>query len=168
MSWALEDLLKKYREQALEQLHEKPLKTRTSQQSSTTEPLTAFEVTLPIDLTNGNEGRTKHYGKSAAARKQFERIVRSLGHVRTPLDQPVRVTVTRVLGKNQRMFDPSSLGRGNYKELEDALTACGWWHDDSSKWISSVVFRQDAGRRGVGPAVVVRVEVAGVAGLEAQ
>lgn len=116
------------------------------------------EITLPFELTNGNDGRGYAWYKSASARKKFERQLRMLGHVRTPFDVPVKVTVTRILGKRQREWDASSGLRGNWKEIEDALVACGWFHDDKPQWIVATDFRQDASQRTNGPAVKVTIE----------
>lgn len=116
---------------------------------------------LPIALTNGNEGRTKHFGAAAARRKKYERQLRELGFVREPFTCCVDVVVTRILGPRQQMMDSTSLGRGNYKELEDALVACGWFVDDSPKWIRYTLFRQDSLRRDLGPATMIEVFEAG-------
>ena len=157
----LSDLPERYRRQA-----EEPHKPRRAERiaQSLGEPerglktdFTASYI-LPIELTNGNEGRTKHYGASAKRRREYERIIRAKCGQRTPPDYPVTVTVTRILGKGQRLWDYSSGLRGNYKELEDAMTACGWWHDDGPEWVKGVIFRQDATRRELGPAVLVEVE----------
>lgn len=67
------------------------------------------------------------------------------------------VTVIRVLGERQRLWDSSSGLRGNYKEIEDSLVAAGWFHDDGPEWIEETRFRQDAGHRHVGPATIVVV-----------
>ena len=68
--------------------------------------------------------------------------------------------ITRILGKGQRLWDSSSIGRGNWKEIEDALVAIGWFHDDGPKWITETRFFQDAGQRQNGPAVRVRIDAA--------
>jgi hypothetical protein len=116
------------------------------------------DVILPIELTNGNDGRGSKWFSSANVRKKIEKNLRQMGMVRTPFDQPVQVTVTRVLGKNQRLWDSSSVGRGNWKEIEDAMVACGWFHDDNPKWITATTFKQDDTRRQDGPAVQVTIE----------
>ena len=115
---------------------------------------------LPFALTNGNEGRSKHFGASAKFRRECEATLRMLpGYVREPFAEPVRVVVTRVLGRGERKWDSSSILRGNYKEIEDSLCspAIGWFVDDSPKWIVETVGRQDAGRRDEGPVVLVEV-----------
>jgi len=123
------------------------------------EPL--FFVTLKIKLNNNNEGQRKSWYKSASDRKRFENMLRRLKLVREPFDQPVVVHVTRILGKGQQQWDMSSGLRGSYKALEDAMTACGWWVDDSPKYIREVRFFQNGDRRKEGPAVLIEVFGAG-------
>jgi hypothetical protein len=86
-----------------------------------------------------------------------------MGLTRKPYGVPTEVTVTRVLGKGQRLWDSSSIGRGNYKELEDALVACGWFVDDSPKHITRTLFRQDESRREEGPFTEIQVTPSGQA-----
>lgn len=114
-------------------------------------------IQLPIELTNGNEGRGGRWFKSANFRKKVESLLRKLGLVRAPFPWPVAVHVTRVLGKGQRLWDTSSIGRGNWKEIEDALVACGWFTDDSPKYISETRFFQRVDRDN-GPCVEVKIE----------
>lgn len=116
-----------------------------------------LDVTLPIEITNGNDGRGSRWFKSSNVRKKLEATLRTLGLVRKPFDHQVRLTVIRIVGKGQRLWDASSVGRGNWKELEDAMVVCGWFHDDGPKWISEVRFYQDDTQRHVGPAVRVVV-----------
>ena len=105
-------------------------------------------IILPFVLSNKNGGRSSHWGSSAKERKSFESKLRILGFKRTtPLPFPVEVVVTRILGPKMSKWDSSSCGRGNYKELEDALVACGWFQDDSIKYITNTDFRQDDTRR---------------------
>jgi len=118
----------------------------------------SLTVELPIELTNGNDGRGGRWYKSANVRKKLEVIIRELGHVREPFAAKVRIVITRVLGKGQRLWDPDSIGRGNAKELVDALVACGWFHDDSPKYVSTCDYRQDESLRADGPYVVVEVQ----------
>jgi len=114
-------------------------------------------ITLPFELTNGNDGRGSKWFSSAKLRKGFEDNLRKLGHVREPFGYPVAVTVTRILGPRQSLWDSSSIGRGNWKEIEDAMVACGWFHDDGPKYITRTTFEQDANHRGEGPAVMVHI-----------
>ena len=106
-------------------------------------------LTLPIELTNGNEGRTKHWGTAAKRRHQYEATIR-LMHC--------RITITRVLGRGQRLYDADSLGRGNAKELVDAIVAVGLIPDDGPRHVTAVDYRQDATRRGDGPSTEITIE----------
>jgi hypothetical protein len=97
---------------------------------------------LPIELTNGNAGRGYDWQTSARFRKLAEKIIRAHGWTRKPFEVPVTVRVTRLFRKGQRPWDSSSIGRGNWKEIEDALVACGWFHDDCHRWIRRTEFEQ--------------------------
>jgi hypothetical protein len=112
---------------------------------------------LPFALNNGNDGRGSKWFSSAKLRKAFESDIRHMRLTRDPFEFPVVVRVTRILGKGQRLWDSSSIGRGNYKELEDALVACGWFHDDSPKWITETIFRQRDDERENGPAIEIEI-----------
>ena len=112
---------------------------------------------LPFVLTNGNDGRGSKWFSSAKARKGFEDKLRTLRLIRSPFLFPVKVHVVRVLGKRQRLWDTSSIGRGNYKELEDALVACGWFYDDSPKYITQTTFDQDTCRKSSGPFIEITI-----------
>lgn len=114
-------------------------------------------ITLPFELTNGNDGRGSKWFSSAKLRKGFEDSLRAMRLVREPFDYPVTIDVTRVLGPRQSLWDSSSIGRGNWKEIEDALVACGWFHDDGPKYITRTTFHQDATRRKDGPCIVVSI-----------
>lgn len=115
------------------------------------------DAVLPIELTNGNDGRGNKWFSSAKVRKKVAQQLRDAGFARSPFDEPVVVCVTRVLGKGQRLWDSSSIGRGNWKEIEDALVEIGWFHDDCPKWILATVFRQDISDRIAGPYTRVAV-----------
>lgn len=132
---------------------------------SSASPNSMDTFSLPFELTNGNTGRGHQWFRSAKLRKQFEAGIRAMGLARKPYDVPCNVTVTRVLGKGQRLWDSSSIGRGNYKELEDALVACGWFVDDSPKHITRTLFRQDESRREEGPFTEIQVTPSGQASL---
>lgn len=114
-------------------------------------------IELPIELTNGNEGRTKTYKKSARQRSKYERDIALLFGKRKPFSFPVSVGVVRVLGAGQKKWDSSSVLRGNYKEIEDALVACGWFNDDGPKWIVHTAGTQDDSRRHEGPKTIIEV-----------
>lgn len=114
-------------------------------------------ITLPLELTNGNDGRGGRWFKSSKVRDDIEWMLRSFGHVRKPFDHQVRLRITRVIGKGQRLWDSDSIGRGNAKELIDALVAVGWFVDDGPKYITETLFRQMVPvQRGL-PSVAVEV-----------
>lgn len=115
-------------------------------------------IIFPIELTNGNDGRGHRFWSSAKCRKDLEQKLRLSGLTRSPFNFPVKITVTRILGKGQRLWDSSSIGRGNWKELEDALVSCGWFTDDSPRFVTMTDFRQDDCRRNQGPAVELHIE----------
>lgn len=120
-----------------------------------------IEVTLPIELTNNNQGRGGAWYKTAKVRKQIEERLRLEGMTRQPFEFAVDLHLTRVIGKGQRLWDADSLLRGNSKELIDALVAVGWFVDDGPKYIKTVTADQDANQRDNGPSVIVRVMQAG-------
>jgi hypothetical protein len=80
-----------------------------------------------------------------------------MGLVSVPFEFPVEVHVTRILGPRQSFWDSSSVLRGNYKEIEDSLVAVGWFHDDSTKYITNTAGFQDATQRENGPAVKIEI-----------
>jgi len=115
-------------------------------------------IILPFELTNGNDGRGSKWFSSAKLRKGFEKTLRQLGLTKAePYAHPVNITVTRILGRKQSLWDSSSIGRGNWKEIEDALVACGWFVDDGPKCIKRTTFEQDDTRRNIGPKVQVEI-----------
>jgi hypothetical protein len=117
-----------------------------------------LRIVLPIELTNGNDGRGYAWQRSASRRKKLGKQLAA--YRREPFSVPVVVEVTRILGKGQRLWDSSSIGRGSYKEVEDTLVELGWFHDDGPKWIVQTIFAQSANRRNEGPAVEIVVKKA--------
>jgi len=101
-----------------------------------------LSVTLPIKLTNSNNGRGGSFWKTAKDRKQFEETLRKNGHVYSPIPFPVYLRVTRLLSGREREWDYSSGFRGSWKELEDSCVACGWFQDDGPEYIRGIVFAQ--------------------------
>ena len=65
-------------------------------------------IELPVELTNGNEGRTKHFGASAKRRREFEGVLNWL-HPKKRVRTPCRIHVTRVLGRGQGLCDADSI-----------------------------------------------------------
>jgi hypothetical protein len=114
-------------------------------------------IELPIELTNNNTGRTQHFGRSASQRKKYERIIRSTLGQQVPFTSKVEIVVQRVLAARQRLWDFSSVLRGNWKEIEDALVACGFLHDDKPEYVGMCVGVQDAETRLTSEGGFVRV-----------
>tara|TARA_R110000782_G_scaffold124751_3_gene216246 strand:- start:909 stop:1373 length:465 start_codon:yes stop_codon:yes gene_type:complete len=112
---------------------------------------------LPIELTNSNDGQGHSWHRGAKFRKQVERKLAAQGFRREPFPWLVRLEITRVLGRRQSKWDSSSVLRGNWKEIEDALVVLGWFEDDSTKFISHSAGYQDDTRRADGPCIEVRV-----------
>lgn len=108
-------------------------------------------IELPIELTNNNAGRTQHFGRSASQRRKYERIIRKQFGQQKPFECSVDIVVVRVLGKRQRLWDASSILRGNWKEIEDALVVCGFLHDDGPDYVTHIVGTQDRLTRLVAP-----------------
>ena len=110
---------------------------------------------LPIELTNGNDGRGSKWFNSAKRRQTIAQTLHS--ERRTPFEHPVAIRITRILGPGQRLWDADSVGRGNAKELIDSLVELGWFYDDGPKQITHCDYRQDASQRLNGPSVLIEV-----------
>ena len=108
-------------------------------------------ILLPIKPDNRNQGRGGSFWRTAKDREAFEWQLRASGYTRPTCGSRVDLTLTRVLGKGDRLWDADSVLRGNAKELIDSLVALGWFHDDGPKWIRHCDGRQDKTRRDVGP-----------------
>lgn len=113
---------------------------------------------LPIELTNRNDGRGYSWHRTAAEKKRIQKALANMP--REPFSVPVRITVTRILGKGQRLWDYDSGLRGNWKEIQDTLVNLGWFHDDSPKWIKGIVFEQDDTNKANGPAIELKIRTA--------
>jgi len=114
------------------------------------------EITLPLNLTNSNDGQGKAWYRTAKQRKEIETMLRDNGHQRQPFAHPVCLRIVRVLGPKQRLWDADSILRGSAKQLIDSLVACGWFVDDKTDCIEQVVGDQIKDREN-GPAVIVQV-----------
>jgi hypothetical protein len=109
---------------------------------------------LPIELTNGNDGRGGKWFKTAKVRKKLESPNLASKAGPQPVRFRVRIRLTSVLRAIQRLWGANSIGRGNSKELIDALVVCGWFTDDSPKYVKGCDFRQDDTMRELGPAIL--------------
>lgn len=128
-------------------------------------------------LTNGNNGQTKHWSSSHKERRQWvESLVKSewLPHglgvdtydIQTamslvPSDSLLGLEITRVLGKGQRKWDADSVLRGNAKQLIDSLVELKLADDDSPRYIDWVHAYQDDSDRSNGPSTIVTVYTIG-------
>lgn len=112
-------------------------------------------ITLPVKLTNGNDGRGSRWFRSSVRRKKYMRELADFK--RKPFEHPTRIVITRILGPNERLWDADSIGRGNAKEIIDSLVKLGWWHDDGPKFIATCDYRQDTTQREQGPAVRIDI-----------
>lgn len=112
-------------------------------------------ITLPIELSNRNDGRGHHWGRTAGDKKRISYAL--LGFKREPFSFPVCLYVERIIGPKQRLWDSDSILRGNWKEIQDVLVGCGWFHDDSADWILSCDGRQNNTERQNGPATRVHI-----------
>ena len=92
-------------------------------------------INLPIKLENDNNGQGHGWKRTAKRRESIESELRAAGHIRVPFEFKVRLVVMRVLGKRQKLWDDDSVLRGSAKQLIDSLVACGWFVDDSVKWL---------------------------------
>ena len=114
------------------------------------------EMTLPLKLTNSNDGQGKAWYRTAKQRREIESLLRANGHARQPFRSPVSLRIVRVIGPKQRLWDADSILRGSAKQLIDSLVAVGWFADDKPEWIQQVVGDQVVDRAN-GPAVIVQV-----------
>ena len=113
---------------------------------------------LPIQLLSKNVRDRLHWRKQRQLKTDYLNIIRAKYHLRATPQTKQRATVTRVRGPRERDFDEQNIGAGSAIELIDALTAAGYWVDDSPTWLETN-FRQTAGGKVKGPAVVVEIEV---------
>jgi hypothetical protein len=129
-------------------------------------------ISIAADLKNQNTGQTRHWSTAHREKKLMTLALRDGqilypgdGNLKFgvfcreimphPFDSTVDVTVKRILGKGQRLFDPDSILRGNCKQLIDAVVDAKLLVDDSSKHIGRVLGLQDATQRERGPAIEI-------------
>lgn len=113
-------------------------------------------IVIEMELKNGNFGRANDWHWSSNQRKKFLRYFKQNGWVFRPLDYPVKVRVTRLIGHGQRAWDAMSVMSGTTKELFDVMVECDWFVDDGSKWITAAVGQQQD-RRDMPPGI--RIEI---------
>ena len=108
-----------------------------------------------VELTNRNNGQGRSWHGTARTRTTMGQLMSQFQRV--PFRKRVDVVLTRIIGPGQREWDPDSIGRGNEKQIVDALVCNGWFVDDSSKWIRYFDYRQDDTQRHNGPDVLIEV-----------
>lgn len=114
--------------------------------------------TLPLKLTNNNEGQSRHWSKANKAKQMFAKALLETRFLFKEPQFKQRITITRILGKGERLWDADSVLRGNAKQLIDALVDAGFFVDDGPKYISEGVGRQDDTDRANGPAIRIEIE----------
>lgn len=109
------------------------------------------QITIDIELTNGNSGQQKAWYESHKQRRRIEDILVAEHRKRNcPYMTKVALNIVRLYSGRQRAWDADSILRGNSKQLIDAMVSAGWFLDDSTKYISQVVGSQEKGEvRGV-------------------
>jgi len=76
---------------------------------------------IPIPLTNNNDGQSRHWSKANQHKQTFAKTLAIMRMKATPPERKQRVTITRILGKGQSLWDADSVLRGNAKQLLDSL-----------------------------------------------
>ena len=129
-------------------------------------------ISIDAELKNQNTGQTRHWSTAHREKKTMTTALREGrilypgdGNLRFgvfcreimmhPFDCVVDVTVKRILGKGQRLYDPDSILRGNCKQLIDAVVDAGLLVDDSTRHIGRVLGLQDANQRERGPSIEI-------------
>lgn len=115
-------------------------------------------VCVPMVLTNSNDGQGHGWYRTDQQKKKCLKILEDNWLAdRTPFDHCVGLKIIRVLGPKQRLWDFDSIGRGNAKQLIDAMVELGWFHDDKPEHIRPVHYDQDDMQRENGPCVIVKI-----------
>lgn len=115
-------------------------------------------MVLPIKLLSKNSRDRLHYRARHALRIDYQNIV-SIKYPRkrpTP-DYRQLVTVTRIMGPKERLFDDMNIPGGSAVELVDSLVHLGWLFDDSPRYLTPE-FRQERHKTIRGPATMVEIE----------
>ena len=129
-------------------------------------------ISIEADLKNQNTGQRRHWSTAHREKKimttalqQGRILYPGDGNLRFsvfskeimphPFDCIVDLTITRILGKGQRLFDPDSIIRGNCKQCIDAVVDANLLVDDSSKHVGRVLGMQVANQRDRGPAIEI-------------
>ena len=117
-----------------------------------------MKLFIPIPLSNNNTGQSRHWSAANKQKQLFGKTLMALGLKAIPPTHKQRVTITRILGKGERLWDADSVLRGNAKQLLDSLVDAGYFIDDGPNYITEVLGKQDADRRTQGPGIEVLIE----------
>lgn len=115
-------------------------------------------VAVDIDLLSENKTLREHWSKRKKRKRDYGWLLSQQFNKTKPFDHPVKITVTRILGKGQRPFDADNFIGGSWKQVQDAMVDIGWLHDDTTKYVKSVVPVQDASNRQLGPSLIIDIE----------
>jgi hypothetical protein len=116
----------------------------------------SIKLTLPVPLKNNNTGQSRHWSASHKDKETYAKALLIYRKPKTP-DYKQKVTITRVLGKGERLWDADSVLRGSAKQLIDALTDRGYFKDDGPSYLTEAFGRQDDTQRKNGPAIEVEI-----------
>ncbi len=118
-----------------------------------------LKALLPIRLESKNISRRRHWAANHKKKQEFINAFWALGLTpRAPAPNcKQHLTITRVLGKREKLWDTSNGLGGSCSELIDSMKYCGFFVDDSDKYLT-VEFKQDDTRRHEGPATEILLE----------
>jgi len=149
----IKDLPEKYREQAKAQLN----KQKDKNKKKLDYPM-VVAIMRPLLSLNDFTKHPKESLLRGAERAEFikELWALQLFNIQYP---PVtqNVTITRCYTGGDRQFDEGNLAGGNVKQLVDAMTFCGFWRDDSPKYIN-LTFKEKKMDKGL-PMVLIEISL---------
>ena len=113
-------------------------------------------LTIPLKLPSMNQWSNQFRGWQRVRwiKARFEKELPPLVKSKRAKGRK-RVTITRVLGPRERLYDPDNLV-GACKPLLDALRAAGYIEDDTAALIDLHV-AQDSSARSAGPKILVSI-----------
>ena len=110
-------------------------------------------ILLPVEL--------KRSGRfSATWRNNLVNRLRNLGFGRnTPLNEPVVIVVTRVMGPGDNFWRSTDLVKQQYRRIEQALERLNYINNRGRQWVVETVTNQEDSRRSEGPAIEISFKV---------
>lgn len=129
-------------------------------------------LALNAELKNNNTGQSRHWSSAHQEKKimmlalRSSRIIApgdgnmmfsefSCNIMSEPFDRIVDISVLRILGKGQRLWDPDSILRGNCKQLIDSAVDAKILVDDSTRWVGRILGEQCDQQRDRGPSIEI-------------